>query len=375
MKDERVIINYKKERQKSSLGLFKVKLFGRILLRITLALSVIGAILFVVDGLYNNVIADFLSSFNRPFYLFLRSNKWPILVTVLALILIFTIYFTLVKTTGYIDLIIHNINKVFSQDEGLIQLPADFKEVENQLNAIKFQALRNEQLSREAEQRKNDLVVYLAHDLKTPLTSVIGYLSLLNDEEELPPELRQKYEAIALKKAKRLEALINEFFEITRFSLQDIALEKKEVNLTRLLLQLTDESSPMLLKKGLTCQVSLPPKLTLYCDADKMARVFDNILRNAINYSTPGTQIHIAGEVEGKLVRLTFENTGDTIPPYKLERIFEKFYRLDEARSTDTGGAGLGLAISKEIVERHDGTIAVASEAGKTCFTLTLPQS
>ena len=113
--------------------------------------------------------------------------------------------------------------------------------MENRLNMLRDRLRRREYEAKEAEQRKNDLVVYLAHDLKTPLTSVIGYLSLLNDEKEISPALREKYTGIALDKAERLEGLIDEFFEITRFNLQGIELERSLVNLTRLLNQLADE--------------------------------------------------------------------------------------------------------------------------------------
>ena len=133
-------------------------------------------------------------------------------------------------------------------------LPPDFAEIENKLNSIKYESLRNQQTAREAEQRKNDLVVYLAHDLKTPLTSVIGYLSLLSEEEDLPLQLRQKYVGISLDKAQRLESLINEFFEITRFSLQNIQLETGEINLSMMLRQLVEEFYPQLAEKGLRCE-------------------------------------------------------------------------------------------------------------------------
>ena len=228
-------------------------------------------------------------------------------------------------------------------------------------------------IAREAEQRKNDLIVYLAHDLKTPLTSVIGYLTLLRDEPELSPAMRARYTGIALDKAERLEDLINEFFDITRFNLSHIELDRRPTDLTRMVEQVVSEFGPMLAEQQLTCRTDLPPKLEYNCDPDKMARVFDNLLRNACHYSYPNTRIDIIARVVDGAAVLTFANAGRTIPPEKLDRIFEQFFRLDESRATRTGGAGLGLAIARQIVELHGGTITAESADEHIVFTLRLP--
>ena len=235
------------------------------------------------------------------------------------------------------------------------------------------EALRDARAAREAEQRKNDLVVYLAHDLKTPLTSVIGYLTLLRDEPQLSPELRSRYTGIALDKAERLEDLINEFFDITRFSLTHLELEKQPTDLTRMLEQVASEFAPQFAEKDLRCELELPPRLAYDCDPDKLARVFDNLLRNAFHYSFPGSTVRITGQQEADTVVLTFTNEGRTIPAEKLERIFDQFFRLDSSRATRTGGAGLGLAIAKEILALHGGTIRAASADNRITFTVRLP--
>ena len=256
-----------------------------------------------------------------------------------------------------------------------IVLPRGMEEVEGQLNLAREQALRSVQAAREAEQRKNDLIVYLAHDLKTPLTSVIGYLTLLRDEPQLSPELRARYTEIALDKAERLEDLINEFFDITRFNLTHLELEKRPTDLTRMLQQVASEFQPQFAEKGLTCRLDLPERLEYDCDPDKLARVFDNLLRNAFYYSFPDTCVEItARRGAGELV-LIFANEGRTIPPEKLERIFEQFFRLDSSRATRTGGAGLGLAIAKEILSLHGGSIRAESAENRIVFTVTLPES
>ena len=253
--------------------------------------------------------------------------------------------------------------------------PAEMEQVQTQLNLAREQALRSALAVKDAEQRKNDLIVYLAHDLKTPLTSVVGYLTLLRDEPGLSPEFRARYTGVALDKAERLEDLIDEFFDITRFSLTHLELERRPIDLTRMLQQVADEFRPQLSEHGLTCALALPPSLICGCDPDKLARVFDNLLRNACHYSDPGTQVEIAAAVEEHTVLLTFTNRGATIPPEKLERVFDRFFRLDSSRAARTGGAGLGLAIAKEIVELHGGTISAHSGDGLTTFQVALPKS
>lgn len=233
---------------------------------------------------------------------------------------------------------------------------------------------RSQQLLQAETERKNDMIAYLAHDLKTPLTSVVGYLSLLDEASDMPAAQRAKYIHISLEKALRLEKLINEFFEITRYNFNEIVLEKETTDLHYMLVQMSDEFYPVLKEHENTIQLTCDENVTVYADAAKLARVFNNILKNAIAYSDPGTPILIKAEQTGRDVRLSFQNSGKTIPQQKLERIFEKFFRLDDARASNTGGAGLGLAIAKEIVTQHGGTISAESENGLTTFYVTLPQ-
>lgn len=284
---------------------------------------------------------------------------------------LFLIYWR--KTLHYIDTIVEASNQLIETDDQRIQLPVELKQVEDQMNLVKHEALRNARLAKEAEQRKNDLIVYLAHDLKTPLTSVIGYLTLLHDEKELSNKLRDRYISITLEKAERLEDLINEFFEITRFNLNQLSIQPKRVNLSRMLEQISFEFQPMLVEKNLKCELNMEPNLEIVCDPNRMERVFDNLLRNAINYSYDDgiITINITNQEDG--VQIVFENQGDTISPDQQERIFEQFFRLDTSRATKTGGAGLGLAIAKKIVELHNGTISVFSDNEKIRFTIFLP--
>lgn len=276
---------------------------------------------------------------------------------------------TILKAVRYVDMIGGSIGTMMDMDTAVPDFPPDLRDVEISLNNIRFEMTRKEQLAREAEQRKNDLVTYLAHDLKTPLTSVIGYLTLLQEAPELPIAQRAKYTAVSLDKAYRLEQLINEFFDITRFNLQSVTLERNRIDFSLMIRQMVDEFYPILAEKGLTVQAGIE----IVGDAGKLERVLDNLLRNAVNYSYPDTCVEVAAKHGGAYVSLSIKNKGDEIPADRLARIFEKFFRSDAARSTRTGGAGLGLAIAKQIVELHGGTISAISNREFTEFTIALP--
>ena len=251
--------------------------------------------------------------------------------------------------------------------------PKDYAEVSAQMSEIKNTMQKQEQTLKNEAQRKNDLIAYLAHDLKTPLTSVIGYLSLLDEVPDMPSEQKARYVHIALDKACRLERLINEFFEITRYNLQQIELEKETIDLYYMLVQMSDEFYPLLNAHGNTIELEVPEDMTIYGDAMKLARVFNNILKNAIAYSYPNTEINVQAKETEENTVICFQNKGKTIPPQKLNAIFEKFFRLDEARRTEKGGAGLGLAIAKQIIHLHGGEIRAESEEEVTRFVLLLP--
>ena len=251
--------------------------------------------------------------------------------------------------------------------------PNQYENIADYTVLLKEQFQNSEERLRAESVRKNELVAYLAHDLKTPLTSVIGYISLLKEAPDMPVEQRAKYTNIALEKAFRLESLINEFFDITRYNLQEIVLEEETFDLGFLLMQMADEFYPVLEQHGKSISIHADEDLPIAADSAKLARVFNNILKNAVAYSYDNTEIEIYAEKRENTIHVSISNFGKTIPKQKLDMIFEKFYRLDDARSTNTGGAGLGLAIAKEIVVAHGGTISVTSEKQITTFTVELP--
>lgn len=329
------------------------------------------------------LLADWIAGFRiwyyqEKAYVFFKSIKNNIFTIILLSTLVIGAITTVIfmrKLLRYVDDVIKAAKELTDRTDKLIELPPDLAEAQYELNSVRETALRNAALAREAEQRKNDMIVYLAHDLKTPLTSVIGYLTLLRDEPGISDENRTKYTAVALDRAQRLEELINEFFDITRFSLTTLTLETQRIDLSLMLNQTLSEFSPILSEHSLAAKVNIQPDVDLLCDPDKLERVFDNLLRNAVNYSYPDSEIEFEMTADDSVVTVTCKNRGRTIPREKLDRIFEQFFRVDSARQSKTGGAGLGLAIAKEIVTLHGGTITAASEDERVEFTVTLPKT
>ena len=319
---------------------------------------------------------------NEPLYPYLSFvNEHPFITLGLCfavgVLVIFIFYWRQMLTC--IDEVVEATEQLVARDGRVIELPPHLHEVTDRLNDAKHRALEAERSAQLEAQQKNDLLVYLAHDLKTPLTSVIGYLQLLLDEQDISPELRRRYEGVALNRAERLEDLINEFFEVARLNLSESSLMGAPVNLSRMVEQVMFEYLPIMEPKGLTYEVIADPNVTITCDINKIERVFDNLVRNAVNYSHPHTSIDVAlnattaadGGTSGALLRIT--NHGTTIAPEQLERLFDQFYRLSSSRDSDVGGSGLGLAIAKGIVEAHGGTIRAESADGTITFVVWLP--
>lgn len=330
-----------------------------------------GAFLAVVQGLFGQTEGEALDLYR----VLVRGNKSLFVGAGMMVLLLAAFYVAMGRFTRWLDQVGDAARGMVSDSARPISLPRELRPVEEDLKALQAQLRAREEAARRSEERKRELIAFLAHDLKTPLTSVVGYLSLLRDQPDLDRDRRVKYTGIALDKAERLEELLAEFFDITRMDLGAEEGETGTVRLSVLLQQLADEFYPLLTEKGLRCRTAIAQNLLARGDPDKLARVFDNVLRNAVNYSTPGGTVEIRAEETGARVRIAICNEGLEIPEEELSNIFGKFYRLDAARSTRTGGAGLGLAIAKEIVERHGGEIHAESTGKHTTFVITLPRA
>lgn len=313
----------------------------------------------LLDNIYELV-------FERGYFVFIIFGTT--LIIVLSLL-----YKLLNKIFSYVFAVSESADKLFDKNVEYINLPPEMVEVEKKLNHFKTEAIKNERLARENEQKKDELIVYLAHDIKTPLTSMIGYLSLLSEIKDMPQEQRNRYIDIALDKSYRLEDLINELFDVARFNSEKIVLKKEEINLNLMLEQIADDFYPTLKEMNKKINFTSDEKTILYADPDKLSRVFNNLIKNAVNYSKENTDIDISILNKENQATVKITNKGKQIPKEKLDKIFEKFYRLDSSRTSKTGGSGLGLAIAKEIVELHGGRIYAESDMKETTFSVILP--
>lgn len=382
---------FRKEQAASSNGKTAyLKLKHSLMLRTLFIAAVTGGIwsfvmVYFIDGILQDEIPElfvgFLGLFHvgrlraeELYWLIIGDNKLIIVMLLFMIIFLLIIWWGISTMVTYLDDVDESIDKILTESEEPIVLVKQLKPLEEKLNMLKDDLARQKLETIEGEQKKNDLILFLAHDLKTPLTSVIAYLSMLETNPDMSVEERARYTHISLEKAHRLWDLIMEFFEITRFDLQGIVLEKEVINLSMMLEQLADEMYAVMKDKNLTSEVYADEDLIIYGDPDKLARVFENLLRNAVTYSHPNTKISIVAREVGEWIEIVFSNSGNTIPKEKLDKLFEKFYRADDARSSETGGAGLGLAIAKEIVELHDGLISATSDEGETRFIVVLPE-
>lgn len=250
----------------------------------------------------------------------------------------------------------------------------EFSAMAENLNKMVEEIRRLMDKEREAERTKNELITNVAHDLRTPLTSIIGYLEILSGQKaQLTPDMQKKYLDIAYSKAKRLEKLIEDLFGFTKLNYGKISMHVSRVDIIKLLSQLLEEAYPNFEKRGLSYELqSNVPAKVITADGNLLARLFDNLITNAIKYGAEGKRILVKVHAETDIVQVAVSNYGYVIPQEELPLLFEKFYRVEQSRSTTTGGTGLGLAIVKNIVDMHGGKITVKSDLNGTVFTVTL---
>ncbi|MBC6008991.1 sensor histidine kinase [Catenibacterium faecis] len=224
-------------------------------------------------------------------------------------------------------------------------------------------------IERNAERQKNELITNVAHDLRTPLTTIVGYLELIKDDTALSKEDVHKYSGIAYEKSIRLQEMMDDLFEFTKLDNADIKLNKSMINLSGLIMQMTDEFYPSFKDCNITPIVDLPEEnIYVQGDGQLLARVFDNLISNALKYGYHNTDLKIEVSGDEKYATVKVINHGDTIASEDIPLLFNKFYRTDSSRNSKTGGTGLGLAITKNIVDLHHGDISVTSNDQITTF-------
>lgn len=307
-----------------------------------------------------------------------NSDTVIVLGYVLLGIVIFSVTFLMLqeKSIEYIGRISDAMQNISEGDlNTTIEVIGDdeFSSMAENLNKMAADIRRLMDKEREAERTKNELITNVAHDLRTPLTSIIGYLELLSAKNMLPPEMQHKYIDIAYTKAKRLEKLIEDLFGFTKLNYGKISMHVSKVDIIKLLSQLLEESYPSFADKNLSYELqSNVPAKVITADGNLLARLFDNLINNAIKYGADGKRVIVKVHADDGTVRVSVTNYGYVIPADELPQVFDKFYRVEQSRSTHTGGTGLGLAIVKNIVDMHGGTINVKSDLNGTVFTVTL---
>ena len=288
------------------------------------------------------------------FYNTLRSFKIPVAIVIYAIGIIVIIIRTLNRSLRYFNKLSNALADPRLIEGGRIVLPEELMISSQQIELLQKKIRDHEQAAVMAEQRKNELVAYLAHDIRTPLTSVVGYLSLLAESPDL-------------------ESLVEEFFEITRYNLNAILLERENVDVALFLDQVADEFGIAAKDSDISITTIAPENKQAFIDSSKMARALGNVVKNAISYADPESEVVLSAIVTDDEIVLATTNQGREISPAHLEAIFERFYREDRSRG-QSANAGLGLAIAREIVEAHGGTIGAESSNGLTTFTIRLPR-
>ena len=298
---------------------------------------------------------------------------------VLLGVMVFSVTFLLLqeRSISYISRISDAVQNISEGDlNTTIDVVGDdeFSSMAANLNKMVEDIRRLIDKEREAERTKNELITNVAHDLRTPLTSIIGYLELLsNKSSPLPSDMQGKYLDIAYSKSKRLEKLIEDLFGFTKLNYGKISMHVSKVDIIKLLGQLLEESYPNFSNKNLSYELqSNVPAKVIMADGNLLARLFDNLINNAIKYGAEGKRVLVKVYAMAETVQVSVTNYGDVIPEEELPLIFEKFYRVEHSRSVNTGGTGLGLAIVKNIVDMHGGDITVKSDLNGTVFTVTL---
>ncbi|MGL5767551.1 MAG: sensor histidine kinase [Sarcina sp.] len=354
------------------------KIFMQTIIFMVVSIIIVLAIRILVQGKFGEFITTIISRIldvemlvARNIY-YITVRKYFDLIIIISIMIIFAVFYKVFLSwfTKYFDEVIEGIDSLANKEKE-IKLSYELKFIEERLNSIRCELKASEEMQRNIEKRKNDLIIYLAHDIKTPLTSVIGYLNLLQENKNMTIAEKAKYIGIALDKAYRLENLINEFFEITRYNLETVPLNKEKIDLSYMLVQIVDEAYPHIKSVDKTVKLTLKDELIVCVDKEKIARVMNNILKNAITYSEDKSEIEIEAYKDENIF-VEFKSCG-TIDEETLKNIFDKFYRADFARQTTTGGAGLGLAIAKDIMTLHNGDIVARCADEKTIFKIIIP--
>lgn len=343
----------------------------------SLAAGLLYALYITADNLYRTSRYNFIT-YSVGYFMYLKRLLhgdliYVIIFTIISLCIYAAISYK--KSKNMISLIENveemangNLNNVIDLDDS-----GNIKKLANNINDIVTQ-LRNITIEeRKAQQTKTDLITNVSHDLRTPLTSIIGYLSIIEDDKYKDEVQLRYYTNIAYEKAQTLNLLINDLFDLTKMQNHTMTLNTIQIDLVELLGQITAQSEYIFKNENVECRTKFSDdKLIVQADAIKLVRAFENLITNAIKYGKDGRYIDITTEKIDDMAIIKIINYGEPIPAIDLPHIFDRFYRVEKSRNRNDGGSGLGLAITKNIIELHEGNISVSSDYDCTIFEVQL---
>ena len=308
------------------------------------------------------------------------SQMMVILIICVSILAIFLFIFYFLKLTRkfstYMGVLTYGIDEIANGNfEYPIEIPCqdEFGEIAKKVNRMAVNIHTIMENDRRGEDRKHELITSVAHDLRTPLTSVIGYLELLRNSK-VDDNTKDHYLQIVYSKSKRMEQLLEDLFSYTKYTYGNIATITEPVDIVKLLEQLVEEFYPSFEENKLTYEFYKDcSTLVSYADGNLLARAFANLIGNAIKYGVDGKRVELYFAHKSNQMYIIVKNYGTIIPQEDLPHIFERFYRVENSRSQETGGSGLGLAIAKSIVVMHHGEISAKSNLNGTIFEVKLP--
>ena len=303
--------------------------------------------------------------------------RWGVMMFTGLLVFVISFYYMIRRYMKYVRMITNGMKDI-AQGNFDMEIPVrsmdEFGQIAGYLNQMQANIKVIMERERMAEHTKNDLISSVAHDLRTPLTSIIGYLGWVKEQEGLDEETKKKYLDVAYRKACHLEQLTNELFGFVKLEHREMTLSMARLDIVQLMEQLMDESYPAFERNGLTARFFCKEQsILMTADGNLLARMFDNLLNNAVKYGKDGKLIQVEMERKENTVVARVINYGYVIPANELGNLFRKVYRVEQSRSQDTGGTGLGLAIVDQIAQLHGGGVTVRSDLEGTVFEVTLP--
>ena len=365
-------------REKSSLffeGLLTIILLG--LINIAL-ITIIQTMIHSNPGVQSGIFIIKQSLVIGPFHAQIWSYQ-RIVMALLVLIDIGVLWWRLLRRYHLYQLD-HIIGELHYIAQGHLEHRIPFRVNGNQqhvitsVNALVDTITQAMQEERASEKSKDELITNVSHDLRTPLTSIIGYLGLIEDHQYQSEEDIVKYSHIAYDKAKQMKNLVEDLFEYTKVQQHGAPVNLMTVDLGQLLEQVGASFELEADKKGMAINVTCEPSpLSITADPEKLGRLFSNLVANALKYGHGASYIHLTAKQLGEKVVITVANDGEKIPAESVKHLFERFYRVESSRNKATGGTGLGLAIVQSIVELHHGSVTARSDDQETAFVVTLP--